>query len=103
MIQIHERARQARIYYFQVNKLHLEKKKQQQMSPAQLKKIVEPDPQIFSDAAATIERVWRGHHVRKTIKRNEEERRLLIGICILASNTRRQQSSTYTFISYRND
>lgn len=80
MIQIHERARQARVYFFQVNKLYVAKKQQQETTTGKPKKIEEPDPQVLNNAAIAIERVWRGYLSRQTLRRKEQERRLLIGI-----------------------
>lgn len=80
MIQIHERARQARVYFFQVNKLHVEKKQQQETTTGKPKKVEEPDPKLLNNAATAIEKVWRGYLSRETLRRREEERRLLIGI-----------------------
>lgn len=75
MIQVHERARQARVYFFQVNKIHVTKK---QIVPGK-KPPPEPDPELLNSAATTIEKYWRGHYVRQTLKRREQDRRLLIG------------------------
>lgn len=75
MIQIQERARQARVYFFQVNKIHVAKK---QIVPGK-KPPPEPDPEVLNNAAITIEKYWRGHQVKETMKRREQDRRLLIG------------------------
>lgn len=81
MIQIHERARQARIYFFQVNKLYVARKEQQQAT-GKPKKIEEPDPNLLNNAATAVEKVWRGHHVKQSLGRREQDRRLLISISI---------------------
>lgn len=75
LIQVAERARQARVYFFQVNKIYTIKKQQ---VPGK-KQPPEPDPELLTNAATIIERHWRGHQVRHTLKRREQERRLLIG------------------------
>lgn len=77
LIQVHERARQSRIYFFQLNQMHLAKKAL--LVPGK-KPPPEPDPELVNAAATHIQKMWRGHSVRQELKRREEDRRLLIGM-----------------------
>lgn len=73
LIQTHERARQSRNYYNDLDNLRKQRK-------ANIgKKVEAPDPEIINVAATQIERMWKGHAVRKEMKLKERERRLLIG------------------------
>lgn len=76
LIQNHERARQARLYYGDNERLHKLRKKATQGSRVRVQQEAEPEVQIA--AATTIERLWRGYTIRQQLKRRERERRLLI-------------------------
>lgn len=76
IIQTHERARQARIYYMDIHKIFL--MRQQLKQPGQ-KPAPDPDPEVEKQAATIIEKYWRGHCTKEYVKRRERERRLLIG------------------------
>lgn len=77
VIQIQERARQARIYYLDIRKIFLMRKQLKQ--PGQ-KSAPEPDPETEKQAATKIQKYWRGHCAKEYVNRRERERRLLIGI-----------------------
>ncbi|KAF5304779.1 hypothetical protein FQA39_LY09556 [Lamprigera yunnana] len=74
-IQIHERARQARIYYGDAYAKHNDY--------IRLKEKVLKPPILFhiqANAAITIQKHWRGYRERKRFKKRELDRRLLIGM-----------------------
>lgn len=75
MIQKMERARQCRLYFNDLNKIHLLKKS---LGPGK-KPPPPPDPELLAGSALHIQRLWRGHCAREYVRRREIERRLLIG------------------------
>lgn len=80
LIQAHERGRQARLYYFDVSSVQRTRKANAATSSAPEKP---ENTQLLHDqnnsASTTIQRVWKGHVAREFIKREENQRRLLIG------------------------
>lgn len=75
LLQNHERARQGRVYY---NDLNVQRKIRFQIA---MKVYQEDAPiEIRTDAAICIQRVWRGYIVRRDLGNAETQRRLLIGM-----------------------
>lgn len=76
LIQTHERARQSRLYFFDVYHLHLmrlETSKPGYKPPPPIPK------EILKDSANQIQKAWNGYKTREWLKKRETERRLLIG------------------------
>lgn len=71
LIQVHERARQGRLYHGDlayVRYIRTLKKKKDRVS----------NSAIMEQSAMTIQTHWRGYRARSEFKKREEERRLLI-------------------------
>jgi hypothetical protein len=76
LIQIAERARQARLYFQEKWKEHNYRKKIRLGE----KPSSQPPPEEQEYAALQIQKLWRGHCARQLVKRKEKERRFLIGM-----------------------
>lgn len=73
LIQTHERARQARLYYGDLDNLR-------RLRAFANKKAEGQEKNIDNESALKIQTVWRGYTARQDYKRREKERRLLIGM-----------------------
>ncbi|XP_060528387.1 dynein regulatory complex protein 11-like [Cylas formicarius] len=87
LIQTAERARQARVYFFEKN-LNLKRRKKLMMLGAD---IIPPAPLALQTVAATkIQKLWRGYRSRKYLKYREDQRRLLIGMTESSCKSKRE-------------
>lgn len=74
LVQAHERGRQARLYFS--DKWSVRKP---DANTAPVVEVEPKDPEKMEQAASGFERLYRGHRVRREMKRRENDRRLLIG------------------------
>lgn len=73
LIQTHDRARQARLYYGDLDYLR-------KMRGVKTKKSDSAEKDIEEISAVKIQTIWRGYTARQEYKRREKHRRLLIGM-----------------------
>lgn len=74
MIQVHERARQARLYYGDLNYYrYLRTLKLQN-------KLTDPGTEAKEASALTIQKYWRGYTAKRDFKEREKQRRLIMGM-----------------------
>lgn len=83
LIQNHERARQARLYF---NELRQLAKTRKELAGVQ-KPEEQPDSTVQNDAAIIMQKIWKGFADRQYLAKREKERRFLIGRYIKNSHT----------------